>query len=53
MGFSVDCVRVGVLPAKSGRRYAMKMERHLLLALAIAVLLIIGSLLYDHRDLLK
>jgi hypothetical protein len=31
----------------------MKIEKHLLLVLAIAVLLIVGSLLYDHRDLLK
>jgi len=31
----------------------MKMERYLLLALVVAVLLIIGSFLYEHRDLLK
>ncbi len=30
----------------------MKMERYLLLALATAVLLIRGSLLYDYRDLM-
>jgi hypothetical protein len=29
------------------------MERYLLLALAIAVALIIGSFFYDHRYLLK
>jgi hypothetical protein len=38
----MDCVRVGVLPRKSGRRYAMKMERYLLLALALFVLLILA-----------
>jgi hypothetical protein len=32
-------------PEKSGRRYAMKMERYLLLALVVAVLLVIGSFL--------
>jgi hypothetical protein len=31
----------------------MKMERYLLLALAFAVLLILGTFFYDHRELLK
>jgi hypothetical protein len=31
----------------------MKIERYLLLALAIAVALIIGRFFYEHRDLLK
>jgi hypothetical protein len=31
----------------------MKVERYLLLALAVAVLLIICHFLYDHRALLK
>jgi hypothetical protein len=53
MGFSVNCVRVGVLPLKSGKRYELKIETCLLLMLGVAVVLIIGTLLYDHRDLLK
>jgi hypothetical protein len=34
-------------PAKSERRYDLKIERYLLLALAIAVALIIGTFIYD------
>jgi hypothetical protein len=45
--------RVVALPKKSGRRYVMKIERYLPLALAFAVLLIIGTFFYDHRELLK
>jgi hypothetical protein len=41
MAFFLDCVRVGVLPAKSGRRYDIKIERYLLLALALFVLLVL------------
>ena len=48
-GFLVDCVRVGALPGKLGRRYAMKMERYLLLAaLAIFALLVLLHLFYKR-----
>jgi hypothetical protein len=42
-----------VLSPEIWKAFAMKIETYLLLMLGIAVVLIIGTLLYDRRDLLK